>query len=566
MSEAMFRRHRPSPAAGLELPPEFPEESETDVVVIGAGPNGLIAAAYLSAAGLDVTILERRYEIGGGLATEEILFPHHYANTHASYHYMVDYLPPIDDFGLAEHGLRFHKPFGQTGAVMGDDFVYLCRAFEDTRDSLARFGLDQADAYGNLGSRFRTIVERILGPATYLPPDAPVDLMEALDRDDVGRDMLELSEQSALEVLDRYPLRDSVKATFLYMACQWGLSPVESGMGFMVPLMVDRGLQKAFIYGGSHRLASSLARVILRQGGLILDNAEVVEILTDGARATGVMLEDGRKIHARKAVMSSLDPQSTFLRLLPAEAAPEDLRAAARDWNWDKWSLLTVFFATKGKPTWRENRDNPMIGMPDPFATILGFDGTDDVVRFLDGVERGELTKIAGHFTCESAFDPALSQKEGEHVSFFQMPAPYDFPWEERKDDIVRQVTDLLDTHFEGFRDSVVQVVVESPKTIEQRMPNMVRGSIKHGDYNPIQMGNNRPNADCSSSRTPVAGLYLCGASMFPGGTVIGGPGYIAAQIVCADSNTKFPFAYPDRVHRYLDTYFPDGKDDVRRP
>ncbi|MCZ7526323.1 MAG: NAD(P)/FAD-dependent oxidoreductase [Acidimicrobiia bacterium] len=560
MSDPSFRRHRPDPSDGLLLPPELPEEIETDVVVIGSGPNGLIAAAYLGAAGLDVTLLERRYEIGGGLATEEILFPHHYANTHASYHYMVDYLPPLEDFDLTGHGLRFHKPFGQTGAVVGSDHVYLCRAFEDTRDSIARFGLDQSDVFGNLATRFRGIVEDILAPATYLPPDAPVDLMEALDRTAVGRDMLHLSEQSALEILDEYALRDSIKATLLYMSCQWGLSPTESGMGFMVPLMVDRGMQKAFVYGGSHRLASALARVILRQGGLILDNAEVVQILTDGGRAAGVLVEDGRRIIARKAVLSSLDPRSTFLRLLPAEAVPADLRASAEGWNWDKWSLLSVFFSTRGKPEWRPDPANGMIGMPDPFATILGFDGTDDVVAFLEAVERGELPKVAGHFTCETAFDKTLSQKEGEHVSFFQMPAPYDFPWEERRDDVVARVTALVDAHFQGFADSVVDVVVETPRTIEQRMPNMVRGSIKHGDYNPLQMGNNRPNADCSASRTPVPGLFLCGASMFPGGMVIGGPGYIAAHAVCEDTRTKFPFDLPGRVQRYLSTYFPDGK------
>jgi phytoene dehydrogenase-like protein len=540
---------------------EFPTESETDVVVIGAGPNGLITAAYLSAAGLDVTVVERRYEIGGGLATEEILFPHHYANTHASYHYMVDYLPPVADFDMLGNGLRFHKPFGQTGGVFGDDYVYLCRTLEDTRDSLARFGLKEADEFGNLAYRFHKIVEDILAPATYLPPDGPVDLTGALNRTEVGRDMLEVSEMSALELIGGYDLRDSIQATLLYMACQWGLSPGESGMGFLVPLMVDRGMQKAFVYGGSHRLASGLARVILRQGGLIIDNAEVVEILTDGGRASGVRLEDGQTITARKAVVSSLDPQSTFLRLLPAEVVPEDLRRSAEGWAWDKWSLLSVFFALSDKPQWRPNANNGMIGMPDPFATILGFEGRDDVASFLDAIERGEIPKAAGHFTVESAFDPHLSQLEGQHVAFFQMPAPYAYDWDEKGPGVVRDIVTLLDAHYEGFSDLILQTVVETPRTIEQRLPNMVRGSIKHGDYNPLQMGNMRPNPECSSSRTPVSGLYLCGASMFPGGMVIGGPGYVAAQIVCEDTRTKFPFEYPGHVQRYLETYFPEGKD-----
>ncbi len=562
MSNDSYTRHIPPFSDVLsELPPQFPDETETDVVVIGAGPNGLLAAAYLTAAGLDVTVVERRFEIGGGLATEEILFPGHYANTHASYHYMVDYLPPLTDFDMAGQGLRYHKPYGQIGGVFGEDYVYLCKSFEDSRDALARFGIDQADAYGRMATRFHQIVDEILAPATYLPPDPPVDLTQALQRTAIGQDMLEVSEMSALELISSYGMRDSIQATLLYSACQWGLSPIESGVGFMVPLMVDRGTQKAFIQGGSHRLASSFARVILRQGGLILDNAAVVEITTDGDSATGVVLDDGRKIRTRKAVLSTLDPQSTFLRLLPAEAVPAEVRDAADGWVWDKWSLLSVFFVTKGKPQWKPNPNNGMIGLPTPFDTILGFDDTEDVTSFFDSIEKGEIPKFAGHFTVETEFDPTLSQVEGEDVCFFQMPAPYDWDWDGRGDEVVREVTALLDSHYEGFAESVIDCVVETPKTIEQRIPCMRRGSIKHGDYNPLQMGFNRPSVECSSSRTPVNGLYLGGASMFPGGMVIGGPGYIAAQVICEDIEVKFPFDRPDRLKRYLDTYFPDGKD-----
>ncbi|MCZ7631418.1 MAG: hypothetical protein M5U19_21250 [Microthrixaceae bacterium] len=222
---------------------------------------------------------------------------------------------------------------------------------------------------------------------------------------------------------------------------------------------------------------------------------------------------------------------------------------------------MTVFFATRGKPEFRANPNNGMIGLPDPFNTIIGFDGTDDVVNFLDGVERGEITKFAGHFTVETAFDPTLSQKEGEHVCFFQMPAPYDWPWEERRDEVIREVTALLDAHYEGFADSVLDCVLETPKSIEQRIPCMRRGSIKHGDYNPLQVGNNRPSVEMSSNRTGIRGLYLGGASVFPGGMVIGGSGYNAAYAICDDNDVKFPFERPDKVKKYLATYFPDGKD-----
>src|SRR5690606_14295016 len=155
----------------------------------------------------------------------------------------------------------------------------------------------------------------------------------------------------------------------------------------------------------------------------------------------GVRLVEGRRIHARHAVLSRLDPQTTFFRFLPADVVPSGVRSQAEYWTWAKWSLLSVFFAVDRNLSLRA-ADVNLAG--DAFSNVLGFDGFDDVVGFVEAIEQGRIDKFAGHFTCESAFDPTLSQIEGHHTCFFQMPAPYDFDWSGRRTDVVEEVTGLL--------------------------------------------------------------------------------------------------------------------------
>ncbi len=534
---------------------EFPERSEFDVVVVGAGPNGLIAAAYLARAGLRTAVVERRQEIGGGLSTEETLFPGYYTNPHAFYHMMTDYLPVLSDFDLAAHGLHFVKPNVQTAAVFSDgSSLALCHQIEDTKDSLATASPGDAAAFGRVMRTWRRIVDDLLAPGTYLPALSPIDMIESLERTDVGREALRLTELSPLEIIEETFANDRVRALMLYAACQWGLDPRESGLGFMVPLMVDRAANKAQCYGGSHKLAGALSREIHRAGGVVLDNAEVTRIVVEQGAVRGVECFDGRFLGAA-AVLSSLPPPLTFGRLIDPAAVPAELVEAAEHWEWDTWSLFTLSLATTEAPHYAA--DDPWVD--DALMVVLGFDSTDDVLDHFDAVAGGRMgERIGGHATVETRYDPTLSRVPGHHVSFFQVHAPYDVDggWEARAPQVADELLSVWGRHWPGLASTeIVQRSTESPVDIERRIASMVRGSIKHGDYNPLQMGSFRPSASCVAGRSPIDGLYLCGASSYPGGLVIGGPGYIAAGSVAEDMGVAQWWQAPKFVTRYQDRY-----------
>ncbi|MFQ5416376.1 MAG: phytoene desaturase family protein, partial [Myxococcota bacterium] len=178
---------------------EFPDESGFDVVIIGGGPNGLIAGAYLARSGLSVAICERRFEVGGGLATEENLFPCYASNPHVLYHMMVDYMPAIRDFDLDGPALTWIRPNAQTGMVFEDgSSLLMARQTNDTKDSISKFSFEDASTFGRVSREWKRIVNEIVGPATYLPPMDPVEMTMAMERTELGRRMLDIGEASPL--------------------------------------------------------------------------------------------------------------------------------------------------------------------------------------------------------------------------------------------------------------------------------------------------------------------------------------------------------------------------------
>jgi len=537
---------------------EFPQETNWDAIVIGGGPNGLMTAAYLAKAGAKVVVLERRYEVGGGLATEEILFPGYYSNIHAIYHLMTDYMPAMQDFNLDRHALTFVKPNLQMSMVYSDGTtLMLTKMIEDTVDSIHKFSHKDAVAFGKQMRIWQRMMDEVVGPMTYCPPTPSLDMIVGMQKTEIGREVLEINEMSAEAIIKEHFENDKLRALLLYAACMWGLHPDETGLGFFVPLLLTRAMDKAYLVGGSHKMAGAFSREIHQNGGIIVEAAEVCKIIMQNGNATGVELREGRKLNA-KVVISSLDPKTTFLDFIGPKNLPGTfLKESADGWKADKWSYHTLHIVSKEMPKYK--CDDPWAN--ESFMTVVGFDSSDQVINHWKNVVAGKLDYklIGGHATCESFWDPHLVHSPyGGYVSFLQMHAPYGIEggWTKKTPEVNAAIMDKWVKAAPNLKkENITMSVGESPEDIEIRLPNMRRGGIKHGDYNIMQLGYNRPNIECSTTKTPISGLYLCGASTFPGGMVTGGPGYNAANMVAEDMGLKKWWKPTRLMQKYIDTY-----------
>jgi len=427
---------------------------------------------------------------------------------------------------------------------------------EDSKDSISKFSFDDAVAYGRMMRKWKKIVAEILGPATYLPPMLPIEITMAMQKTKTGQEMLELVEESALDVITKNFKNDRVRATLLYNCCIWGLDPRETGVGMFVALYSDRMTNKCYCQGGSHKLAATLAREILSNGGIIIDACEASKITMQGGKVTGIETKEGRTLKS-KVVMSTLDPHTTFLDLVGKQNLPKDLKESIEGWKYDKWSYYTLHVATKEPPKYK--CDDPWAN--EAFMNLVGVEGTDQLLTHWDNVVGGkiDLKNFAGHATCESLLDPHLVHSPyGGHVSFFQMHAPYDIQggWEKMGPALKEAILEKWQKVAPNMtKANIIKASFETPVGIEIRFPNMRRGGIKHGDYKPIQLGCFRPNQECSSSKTPIPGLYTCGASNYPGGAVLGGPGYLGANKVAEDLGIKKWWKPTHAMERYAKTY-----------
>jgi phytoene dehydrogenase-like protein len=528
-----------------------------DVIIIGAGPNGLAVGSYLAKAGVKLLILERRLEAGGGLATEEVTLPGFLHNTHSIYHMMVDYAPIYNDLRLEEkYGLKHIFPPLQCSLLLKDGrSLCLYTDLDKTCESIAQFSKRDSDVYREVCNKFEQFTEDYLAPATYDKAHPPLLAAAKLQASDWGSELMSYSSKSPKEIVDELFENEHVRTMWLYNLSHWGLQYNMQGMGYLALLYFNRAANYRIVVGGSHMVSQAICKVIVESGGMIWGSQRIKCIIMENGSAKGVELQDGRVIEA-KVVVSSIDPYQTFFSLVGEENLEPDFAERLQDYKWEKWSLITAHLALESAPNFTAAASNPEINQS--LIYLLGYETPEDLIRHWEAIDNGEPCEDEG-FECSfpSIHDPSQAPKE-RHVGLITQMAPYNlkeggaekwYDFKFKEEQMARRL-ETLAKYAPNIKDSLLWHSICTPLDIENKFLDMVQGSYKQGAYLPFQLGFNRPNEFCSGYRTPIKDLYLCGSSCHPGGMVIWGAGYNAAGVIAEDLGVEKWWSEPEIVLR----------------
>jgi len=338
---------------------------------------------------------------------------------------------------------------------------------------------------------------------------------------------------------------DKVRALFLYLATMWGLDYDLEGLGYLVPLMINRAWHFRLCRGGSHHMAHLLAKYISRNGSRVITGCMIDRIIVENGEAKGVVLEDGTVIKAKQFVCSAINPHQTFFELVGQEHLDPDLVGRLHQWHYSDTSFFNVHTALYEAPRFTVAEKNPELA--NSLMYVVGYESEDDLVKHFKASQKGLLHD--GGFNCcfPSLHDPIRVHRhpssEVKHIGLMSMEcAPYDLKdggplaWNRVRREYAERMKGTLAKYAPNMtEDNIAWDYIGTPLDTENKFPDMKNGCFKQGAYLPLQMGYFRPNEMCSQHDTPIKKLYLGGACTHSGGMVTYGPGYNAANKIAED-------------------------------
>ena len=529
-----------------------------DVVIIGAGHNGLVCAAYLLKAGYSVLLLEKRSVPGGAATTEECIpeAPGFKFNLCAIDHEFIHLGPVVEELELEKYGLEYLECDPVTFCPHPDGKYFLGhKSLEKTCAEIARYSERDAKKYAEYTKYWQHALGAMI-PMFNAPPKSILDILGNYDiakmKDlfsvigspsktlDFVRTML----TSAEDILNEWFDEEFLKAPLARLAAELGAPPSQKTIAIgaiMMAMRHDPGMARP--RGGTGALVQALVNLVTSKGGVILTDQHVDKVMIDDKKAVGVRVAGGKEYRAKYGVISNIDAKRLFLQMTEKsdiDAVDSDLweRLERRIVN-NNETILKIDLALDEPLRFEhhEHKDEYLIG------SILIADSVRHVEQAHSKCSLGEIpdSDPSMYVVMPSALDPSLAPP-GKHTVWIEFFAPYQIAgaegtglkgtgWtDELKNKVADRVVDKLAQYSPNVKNSIIARRVESPAELGERL-GAYKGNYYHIDMTLDQMIFFRPLPEIANYKTPIDNLFLTGAGTHPGGSISGMPGRNCARV-----------------------------------
>jgi phytoene dehydrogenase-like protein len=524
-----------------------------DIIVIGGGHNGLVAASYLAKAGLKTLVFERRKIVGGAAVTEEI---HPGFRCSTLTHSAAPFFSQIaKDLDLERHGLEIITPEARVLALAPDGRS-ICIYNETARTirEIEKVSSKDAKSYPEFERSFSRI-GRMLAPLLTMTPtsiEKPA-IGDLWNLGKLGHSFRGLGKKDAYRLLRWGPmavadlvaewfetetLRAAVAARGIFgaFAGPWSAG-TSTGLLWQAAMVGHAIGPAAFVRGGMGALSEALAKAALNAGAELRTGTEVERIEATEEKASKVILKTGEAISAR-AIVSNADPRTTFLKLVdPVDLDPNFL-LKIRNYRAIGVSAK-INLALSGLPSFAGLEGSDGQGAASQLAGRIHIGPDIDYLeRAFDAAKYGDYSPAPYmEITIPSLADPALAPAGAHSMSVYVQYAPYTLKngdWNSRREEFADTVVTAISDYAPNLKDLIVARQIITPLDLEETY-GLSGGHIHHGEQSLDQFFTFRPIIGWAQYRTPIKGLYLCGAGTHPGGGVTGGPGANAAREIIRD-------------------------------